>query len=91
MNLLDVHGILKFFLGGVPWDPLGGPLGSPWGPLGSLGVYIFMNLIPHRATRVGRNPMLRAYSLLLICLHAYMLTYLHVYVLACLHACMHEH
>ena len=52
----------------------------------------------HNATRVGRNPTFRAYSLLLTCLHAYMLTclhaymltYLHVYVLAWLHACMLE-
>ena len=62
-------------------------------------MYMFIYIyILHNATRVGRNPMLRAYSLLLTCLHAYMLTclhaymltYLHVYVLACLHACMLE-
>ena len=52
--------------------------------------------ILHNATRVGRNPMLRAYSLLLTCLHAYMLTclptcmftYSHVYMLVCLNVGM---
>ena len=42
-------------------------------------LYIYIYIL-HNATRVGRNPMLRAY----------MLTCLHVYVLACLHACMLE-
>ena len=44
----------------------------------------------HNATRVGRNPMLRADSLhayMLTCLHAYMLTCLHAYTLTCLLAC----
>ena len=49
--------------------------------------------ILHNATRVGRNPMLRAYSLLLTCLHAYMLTCLPTCMLerwqdSCLHACI---
>ena len=55
-------------------------------PRGSSGspriTYIY---ILHNATRVGRNPMLRADSLhayTFTCVHVYMLTWLHAYMLA---------
>ena len=44
----------------------------------SIAIYIL-----HNATRVGRNPMLRAYMLT-----AYMITCLHAYMLTCFHACI---
>ena len=50
-------------------------------------LYIY---ILHNATRVGRNPMLRADNLhayMLTCLHAYMLACLRTRMLTCLHAC----
>ena len=49
------------------------------------------HLLLHNASRVGRNPVLRVYSLhayVLSCLHAYTLTGVHAYmhVRTCLHA-----
>ena len=53
-------------------------------------LYIYICML-HNATRVGRNPMLRAYmftAYMLTCLYACMLICLHAYVFACLRVYM---